>query len=87
MPCAVVTLCCRIFVVCWIFVVADVGEVINYEDIVELQGVNLAKHLRDTFGYDLYAYSRDVAALFGFGVFLRLVAMVLMIVLDRKKKM
>jgi len=64
-----------------------VGEVINYEDIVELQGVNLAKHLRDTFGYDLYAYSRDVAALFGFGVFLRLVAMVLMIVLDRKKKM
>ena len=80
MPCAVVTLCCRIFV-------ADVGEVINYEDIVELQGVNLAKHLRDTFGYDLYAYSRDVAALFGFGVFLRLVAMVLMIVLDRKKKM
>ena len=60
---------------------------INYEQIVELQGVDLAKHLEDTFGYDLYAYSRDVAVLFGIGFFLRLTALVLMWGLDRSKKM
>lgn len=89
---------------------ADVGEVINYQKIVALQGVNLKEHLHKTFGewgpsappthrafltlcmcvragYDLDAYSRDVAVLFAIGFTLRMVALLLMAVLDRKKKM
>jgi len=78
---------CFFVVLCACLVHPDVGEVINYEEIVALQGVNLAEHLEDTFGYDLYAYSRDVAVLFFIGFFLRVLALVLMWALDRDKKL
>ena len=63
-----------------------VGEIVEYQDIVELQGVDLAAQTYDTFGYRLDAYSQDVAIMFAFGVVFRLLAVLVMIVKDRDKK-
>lgn len=52
-----------------------------------MQGVNLEKHLKDTFGYDLNAYGRDVAVLFAFGLALRLLTVIIMWLKDRSKKL
>ena len=62
------------------------GEIVEYQDIVELQGVDLAAQTYDTFGYRLDAYSQDVAIMFAFGVVFRLLAVLVMIVKDRDKK-
>lgn len=64
-----------------------VGEVREYEQIDLLQGITLSKHLKETFGYDIDAYGRDVAILFGMGVVLRLVAFLVMWLKDRSKKL
>jgi len=63
-----------------------VGEVVNYQSIVELQGVDLANNVWDTFGYELDAYPRDVATVFAFGLAFRLITVAAMVLKDRDKK-
>lgn len=63
-----------------------VQEVVQYRSVVELQHVNLDDHVHSTLGYDTDAFARDVAILFAFGFFWRLVGVVLMVVWDREKK-
>lgn len=58
----------------------------EYKSIVELQGVDLAKSVYDTFGYELDAYSRDVAIMFLFGLVFRLLAIAAMALKDQDKK-
>ncbi len=51
-----------------------------------MQHVDLAAHVKDTYGYELDAYGRDVAAIFGIGILVRIIACAIMIVIDREKK-
>lgn len=57
-----------------------------YESVVDVQGVNLANMVRDNFGYELGAFARDTAAVFAFGIGLRLIALACMLVFHRDKK-
>ncbi|RYY34218.1 hypothetical protein EON62_03490, partial [archaeon] len=63
-----------------------VMEVSNYEAVVSLQGIDLAQLVDNSFGYQLSSYHRNVAILFAFGVGLRIVAVVLMMLKDRDRK-
>ncbi len=51
-----------------------------------VQHVDLAAHVKDTYGYELDAYGRDVAAIFCIGILVRIIACAVMIVIDREKK-
>lgn len=64
-----------------------VGEVVEYKELVTLQGINLESHLEDTFGYDIGAYGRDVACIFLIGVVVRVMAVVIMWLKDKNKKL
>lgn len=48
--------------------------------------MDLAKSVYDTFGYELDAYSRDVAIMFLFGLVFRLLAIAAMALKDQDKK-
>lgn len=48
--------------------------------------MNLEEHLESTFGYNIDAYGRDVAAIFGFGFLVRAGAVLAMWLKDRGKK-
>jgi len=63
-----------------------VCEVAAYNEVVSLQGVSLEQLIHDNFGYDLGAFGRDVAIVFAIGTFLRLLAIVSMVVMHRDKK-
>ena len=48
--------------------------------------MDLAKHTKDFFGYDVDFYGRSVGILFCFGFAVRVIACIVMIVSDRDKK-
>jgi hypothetical protein len=50
------------------------------------QGVDLDRHIHNTYGYDIDAFPRDVLALFAIGLLVRIVGCVILYVADRKKK-
>jgi hypothetical protein len=50
------------------------------------QHVDLASHVRNTYGYNIDAFKLDVGAVFLIGVLVRIVGCVVMWVADRKAK-
>ncbi len=48
-----------------------VAEVAEFQQAVAVQGVDLTQLLRNNFGYDIAAYGKDVAILFGIGLVVR----------------
>lgn len=63
-----------------------VGEVQEYAAAVQTQGVDLAQLVDSNFGYDINAYSKDIAIVFAYGVALRLVAIAVLHVMHSNKK-
>ena len=51
-----------------------------------VQNVDLAAHVHSTYGFDLDASDRDVAVIFLIGFLLRVIACIVMAVMDRAKK-
>ncbi len=64
-----------------------VVEVREYKAQVAIQGVDLAQLVSSNFGYDLGAYSTDVAILFAIGLVVRALAVLCMCVLHSEKKL
>lgn len=61
-------------------------EVVKYEQVVALQGLDLATIVSDTFAYEMNSFGRNLAIVFAFGVGFRLLAMVAMMLKDGDKK-
>lgn len=58
-----------------------------YEDVVAVQGVDLAAEVSQNFGWVLDAGPRDIAIVFAFGVGLRVCAVGAMLLMNRDKKL
>ena len=63
------------------------AEVSPWRAAVALQGVDQAALVRDNFGFELDAWARDVAILFGIGFVLRAVALAALLLCDSAKKL
>ncbi len=63
-----------------------VGEVVEYEQLFTIQHVDLAFHVKDTYGFDVHAYNTDVVVLVFIGLIIRVIGCVTMWLVDRKKK-
>jgi hypothetical protein len=51
-----------------------------------VQGLDLKEELRDTYGFTLDSYARNVAILFGWGFLVRVLAVLTMSLANRDKK-
>ena len=58
-----------------------------YEDVVAVQGVDLAAEVSQNFGWALDAGPTDIAIVFAFGVGLRACAVGAMLLMNRDKKL
>ena len=63
-----------------------VGEVVQYKQLFVIQNVDLASHVKDTYGFDIDAYNTDVAVVIVIGLLIRIIGCVVMWAVDKKKK-
>lgn len=64
-----------------------VREIVEYEDLISLNGVNLSDFLHNKFAYSIDAFEGDVMIIFGIGLLLRLTTFLVMWLKDREKKL
>lgn len=64
-----------------------IGEIKQWENVDELMGVNVTSFVKTTYGYDIDAWWQMVGITFLFGIGVRILACVALVVLDRDKKL
>ena len=64
-----------------------IGEIKQWENVDELMGVNVTSFVKNTYGYDIDAWWQMVGITFLFGIGVRILACIALVVLDRDKKL